>query len=197
MGVADDVRARALEWLARQGPAPAQPPPPPAQAAPPKAQPASPAEEGTQPVDLAVATAAALCRRFEGFYSTPYLCPAGVPTIGYGATYYEDGRAVTLRDPVITRQGAEALLLWHVRTVYLPAVRRLCPGVDHPGRLAALIDFAFNLGAGRLQASTLRQRVNAGRWADVPVELRKWVMGGGRVLRGLQLRREAEIGVLG
>lgn len=153
--------------------------------------------QGAQPTDLAVATAAALCRRFEGFYAAPYLCPAGIPTIGYGATYYEDGRPVTLRDPAITRARAEALLLWHVRTVYLPAVRRLCPGVDHPGRLAALIDFTFNLGTGRLQASTLRQRVNAGRWADVPAELRKWVMGGGRVLRGLQLRREAEIEVLG
>jgi lysozyme len=199
MGVADDVRVRALAWLARQSAAPAQPPPPPqpAPAASPKALATPEIVQSAQPVDLAVATAAALCRRFEGFYSKPYLCPAGIPTIGYGATYYEDGRRVTLRDPAITRERAEALLLWHVRTVYLPAVRRLCPAVDHPGRLAALIDFAFNLGTGRLQASTLRQRVNAGRWGDVPAELRKWVMGGGRVLRGLQLRREAEIEVLG
>lgn len=196
MGVADDVRARAMAWLARQGTAPAQPSPQPspATASPP---PTLEAGQGAQPADLAVTTAAALCRRFEGFYGQPYLCPAGIPTIGYGATYYEDGRRVTLRDPAITRQRAEALLLWHVRTVYLPAVRRLCPGVDHPGRLAALIDFTFNLGTGRLQASTLRKRVNADRWDDVPSELRKWVMGGGKVLRGLQLRREAEIGVLG
>jgi GH24 family phage-related lysozyme (muramidase) len=53
----------------------------------------------------AVELAAALCRRFEGFFSHPYLCPAGVPTIGYGATYYEDGRKVTLRDPPITESG--------------------------------------------------------------------------------------------
>lgn len=196
MGVTDDVRARALAWLAGRDTVPLGPAP--TQAATPATPPATPTQEGqgAQHADLAVTTAAALCRRFEGFFAQPYLCPAGVPTIGYGATYYEDGRRVTLRDPAITRERAEVLLLWHVRTVYLPAVRRLCPGVDHPGRLAALIDFAFNLGTARLQASTLRQRVNAGRWADVPAELRKWVMGGGKVLRGLQLRREAEIGVL-
>ena len=39
--------------------------------------------------------AAALCRQFEGFRSKPYLCPAGIATIGYGSTYYSDGRKVT------------------------------------------------------------------------------------------------------
>ena len=119
-----------------------------------------------------------------------------MPTIAYGATYYEDGTAVTLRDPAIPRERAEALLLWMVRTRYLPAVLRLCPGVDNPQRLAALIDFAFNLGAGQLKASTLRRKVNAGEWGDVPAELRKWVKGGGRVLRGLVIRREAEASLI-
>ena len=140
----------------------------------------------------AVAVAAALARRFEGLYLTPYLCPAGVPTLAYGASYYEDGSRVQLTDPPITKERAEALLLWMLRTVYLPAVMRLCPSVDTPGRIAALIDFAFNLGAGNLKNSTLRRRVNTGDWASVPTELRKWNKGGGRILRGLTLRREAE-----
>lgn len=143
-------------------------------------------------VGLAVEVAAALARRFEGFMPHPYLCPAGVPTIGYGATYYEDGRAVKLTDPPITRARAEALLLWAVRTRYLPAVLRLCPNVDTPERLAALIDFAFNLGAGNLRASTLRRKVNAGDWDAARVQVMRWVIGGGRVLRGLVRRREAE-----
>ena len=143
-----------------------------------------------------VAVVAALCRRFEGLYLRPYMCPAGVPTIGYGATFYEDRRRVTLADAPITEQRAEALLLWHVRRVYLPAVLRLCPNVTEPGLLAALIDFTFNLGEGRLQASTLRRKVNAAELQAVPTELRKWVRGGGRVLRGLVLRREAEIALL-
>lgn len=145
---------------------------------------------------LAVRVAAALARRFEGLFLSPYLCPAGIPSIGYGATYYEDGTRVTLTDPKITPARAELLLLWMVRTVYLPAVLKLCPNVDTPERLAALIDFAFNLGAGNLRASTLRKRVNAGRWGDVPTEIRKWNMGGGRVLRGLVLRREAEASLI-
>ena len=147
-------------------------------------------------IELAVAVAAALARRFEGCYLTPYLCPAGVPTIGYGATYYDDGTSVTLLDPSITRERAEALLLWLVRTRYLPAVLRLCPGVDNPQRLAALIDFAFNLGAGALKSSTLRRKVNAGAWDEVPAELRKWVKASGKVLRGLFLRREAEVALV-
>ena len=142
---------------------------------------------------IAIEIAAALARRFEGCYLRPYLCPAGMPTIGYGATYYEDGTRVTLFDAPITRERAESLLLWMVRTRYLPAVLRLCPGIDSPERLAAIIDFTFNLGAGNLQASTLRRRINAGQWDDVPSELRKWIKGGGRVLAGLVKRREAEV----
>ena len=135
-----------------------------------------------------------MIRRFEGLFLVPYLCPAGVPTIGYGATYYEDGTRVTLHDVPITRERAEALLLWHVKTVYLPAVLRWCPAVIHetPGRVAALIDWTFNLGSGNLRASSLRRRVNAAAWDLVPDELRKWSKARGRVLRGLTARREAE-----
>ena len=140
----------------------------------------------------AIELAAALCRRFEGLYLRPYMCPAGVPTIGYGATYYEDGTRVTLKDPPITRERAEALLLWMVRTVYLPAVAKLCPGIDSPSRAAAIIDFTFNLGSGNLRMSTLRRRVNESRWDAVPGELMKWVLAGGRALPGLVRRREAE-----
>ena len=142
--------------------------------------------------DLAVSVAAALCRRFEGFRPRPYLCPAGVPTIGYGSTRYLSGVAVQLTDPAITRETADALLLASVRRIYLPAVLVLCPGVSHPYRLAALIDWTYNLGSGNLRASTLRRRVNAGRWDQVPAELRKWARGGGKILPGLVARRAAE-----
>lgn len=142
--------------------------------------------------------AAALCRRWEGWFSAPYLCPAGVPSIGYGATYYPDGRAVKLTDPPISRDAGERMLLLMIRRTYQPAVLRLCPGLanESPERLAAIIDFTFNLGAGRLQASSLRRRLNAGEWDQVPAELRKWVIGGGKVLRGLVLRREAEVALV-
>ena len=147
-------------------------------------------------IDPALSVALALMRRFEGLYLTPYLCPAGVPTIGFGATYYEDGTRVTLFDAAITRERAEQLLINTVRAVYLPQVMRLCPGIDNANRLAALIDFTFNLGASALKHSTLRRKLNAGAWDAVPAELRKWVKGGGKVLRGLVIRREAEAALI-
>lgn len=142
---------------------------------------------------VAIKVAAALARKFEGCYLTPYICPAGVPTIGFGATYYENGEHVQLTDPPITKDRAEKLLLWMIETKYLPAVLKYCPSVDDPIKLAGLIDFTFNLGAGNLKNSNLRRAVNAGQWDLVPTEYRKWVRGGGRVLKGLVIRREADI----
>jgi lysozyme len=136
--------------------------------------------------------AARLAKRFEGLSLTPYLCPAGVATIGYGSTRYEDGTAVTLVDPPITQDRARALLLRQICVDYLPAVVRLCPGADTPERAAALTDFAYNLGVGALRSSTLRRKVNAGQWGEVPEQLGRWVYGGGRRLRGLVRRRQAE-----
>lgn len=144
--------------------------------------------------DIEVATA--LSKHFEGFYPKPYLCPAGIPSIGFGATYYEDGRRVTLADPPITRERALELLAFHLSRVYLPAVRKLCPQIDKAARRGAIADFALNEGAGRLKGSTLRRKINAGEWGDVPAELRKWTRAGGKVLKGLVLRREAEIGCI-
>lgn len=143
-----------------------------------------------------VNVAAALCRKFEGLYLTPYLCPAGIPTIGFGATYYEDGTSVKLSDPAITKEYAESLLIYMVKTRYLPSVMQLCPNIDTAERAAAVIDFTYNLGAGKLKASTLRKRINEGNWDAVPTELRKWVIGGGKPLKGLIKRREAEISLL-
>lgn len=141
----------------------------------------------------AVEVAKILIRKWESLRLRPYLCPAGVPTIGYGATYYEDGTRVTLKDDPITKERAEALMVWMVKTVYLPTVLKLCPNIDSPERLAAIIDFTFNLGSARLATSNLRRRINAGEWEKVPKELRKWVWASGKPLKGLKLRREDEI----
>lgn len=134
----------------------------------------------------------ALLERFEGLRLRPYLCPAGVATIGLGSTRYLDGKPVRLADPAITREHAYLLARQQLLTDYLPQVLALCDQIDSPQRLAAITDFAYNLGVGALRASTLRRRIQAGRWDLVPTELRKWVRGGGRVLPGLVKRREAE-----
>jgi lysozyme len=70
----------------------------------------------------------------------------------------------------------------------------LCPGLatESNKRLSAIVDFAYNLGLGRLKASTLRKKINAESWQAACSELRKWVWAGGKKLAGLILRREAE-----
>jgi lysozyme len=132
-----------------------------------------------------------LVRRFEGLRLRPYLCPAGVPTIGYGATTYEDGRRVKLTDPAIAPERAEALLTHQILRRFLPATQRLCPGADSSDRLAALVDFAFNLGEGQLAASTLRRKVNAQDWPAAREQHLRWNRAAGRVLPGLVARCQA------
>lgn len=140
----------------------------------------------------AIEIAIELEKRFEAIRLRPYLDAVGVPTIGIGATYYEDGRNVTLLDDPITRERALQLCAWMTEKVYLPAVMSLCPNIQSPARLAAIIDFTFNLGSNALKHSTLRRKINAEMWGDVPKELLKWNKAGGRVLNGLTARRKAE-----
>lgn len=142
--------------------------------------------------ELAVATALELIKRFEGYRSRPYLCPAGIPTIGYGSTYYLNGLRVTLFDDPIDEHTAYVLCVNQVKTMYLPAVLKLCPKLRDPKRLAAIIDFTFNLGPNALAASTLRRRINEENWSAVRTELMRWVMAAGRTLAGLVRRRKAE-----
>ena len=141
--------------------------------------------------------AAELCRRFEGFRSKPYLCPAGVPTIGYGSTYYADGRKVTLQDAPVTKEEADALLMAELQHTYAPGVLRLCPGLAaHPAKFNAIVDFCYNLGVGRLQTSTLRRKINAQDWDAAQEQLMLWTRGGGKVLPGLVKRRQAECALM-
>jgi lysozyme len=133
----------------------------------------------------------ALIKRFEGFSPTPYLCPAGWWTIGWGAIHGLDGQPVTVATPPVTKEEAEILLRRDV-AVAERAVLRLITVPLSDGRFDALASFAFNLGGGALQRSTLRRKVNREDHGDVPDEFRKWVWGGGRKLPGLIRRREAE-----
>jgi lysozyme len=143
----------------------------------------------------AVALAKTIAQHFEGLHRIgpdgliyPYLCPAGFPTIAWGHLLPSIDR------PPVTREQAEALLDADMGAAVLAAAR-LCPVLasEPPQRLAAVGDFVFNLGAGRLHASTLRRRINQKNWTEAARELRRWVRGGGRVLPGLVARREAEV----
>lgn len=137
-----------------------------------------------------------MAKRFEGFErrvksstpvtAVPYICPAGFWTIGYG-------HLCDPKHPPTTEMEAEVYLARDLQTA-LAATLRYCPVLasEPEGRLAAIVDFTFNLGAGRLQTSTLRRRINQRDWLRAVQELRRWVYGGGKVLPGLVTRREAE-----
>ena len=141
-----------------------------------------------------------LAKRFEGFErkvksgieitAVPYICPAGFWTIGYG-------HLCDPKHPPITEAKAEVYLACDVQAA-LVATLRCCPvlATEPEGRLAAIIDFTFNLGAGRLQTSTLRRRINQRDWQQATRELRRWIYGGGRPLPGLISRRNREAALL-
>lgn len=133
-----------------------------------------------------------LAMAFEGFYPKAYLCPAGIPTQGYGHL------VKSLDVPPITKEQAEEWLAEDLQDA-LRGTLALCPILMTAPEewLGAIVDFVFNLGSGRLQVSTLKRKINAELWDDVPIELRRWVYGGGRKLKGLVLRREAEAAFFG
>ena len=138
-----------------------------------------------------------LCKQFEGFRAKPYLCPAGIPTIGFGSTYYADGKKVTMQDEPMEPATAESLLLHELEHTYLPGVLRHCPILATDERkLNAIVDFAYNLGVGRLQTSTLKRKINEQDWEGAQEQLMLWVRGGGKVLPGLVRRRTAESALL-
>jgi lysozyme len=130
-----------------------------------------------------------LIRRFEGCHLMPYICPAGVWTCGWGSTGFDvfPGR------PWTQQYADQRLEQDAIR--FARGALAACPRLEGAA-LCAIADFAYNLGLGRLQASTLRRRLNAGDTAAAKVELAKWVNGGGRKLPGLVLRRAAEAALL-
>ena len=151
-----------------------------------------------------------LCKRFEGLARVgsdglvyPYICPAGHPTQGYGTVFRPDGRKVTMDDPPITRQVAEQWLKVDLLNTYAPGVVRQCPILltlaltqSDWAKFNAIVDFAYNLGVGRLQTSTLRRKINAQDWDAAKEQLMLWVRGGGRILPGLVRRRQAECALM-
>jgi lysozyme len=127
-----------------------------------------------------------LIKSFEGFSPTVYLCSAGVPTIGYGHAI-KHGESFTS----ITEEDAENILAKDVE-IAEKGVLRLINVPLSDGQFNALASFSFNLGTGALQRSSLRLKLNRGEYVDASDEFMKWVRAGGKVVKGLVRRREAE-----
>jgi lysozyme len=132
----------------------------------------------------------------EGFKPTLYNDPANHCTIGFGHLVHKgpcNGSDPAEREFLngITRPRAEELLRQDVRT-FERAVSRLVTVPLTQGQFDALVDFAYNLGAATLERSTLLAKLNAGDYAAVPAELRRYTKAGGQVQPGLVRRRERE-----
>jgi lysozyme len=133
-----------------------------------------------------------LIKRFEGFRSAPYKCPAGVPTIGYGATFYPNGKKVTMSDKSITEADATELLQ-SMLVRFEQYVDSYCIDTITQNQFDALVSFCYNLGPANLKGSTLLKKVNANpKDETIRAEFMKWTKAGGRTLKGLVTRRTAE-----
>lgn len=129
----------------------------------------------------------------ETFKAKPYLCPAGIPTIGYGSTCYENGTKVTLKNTPITEQRAIAMLKCHIDKIVAPTIKKLIKTELNQNQYDALCSFIYNVGDGNFKSSTLLKKVNANRFdPTIQNEFMKWVHAGGKVLKGLVTRRMKE-----
>ena len=133
-----------------------------------------------------------LIKSFEGLSLKPYLCPAKIPTIGYGNTFYEDGKKVTLQDPAITQERATKLLQFTL-VKFEQCVDSCCSDSISQNQFDALVSFCYNVGPANLKASTLIKKVNSNvNDPAIRTEFLKWNKAGGKTLSGLIRRREAE-----
>lgn len=128
-----------------------------------------------------------LIQRFEGCRLTAYRCPAGVPTIGWGETLnVKDG-------DTWAQEQADAVLRQRVGQFILATLKR-CPQLLHepPERLAACVSLAYNIGTGAFGASGVCRKTARRDFTGAADAFLLWNKGGGRVLSGLTLRRQAE-----
>lgn len=134
----------------------------------------------------------ALIKEFEGYHKAQpdgscvaYLCPAGVPTIGWGCT---EGVKLGMR---WTREEAEAGLLRELAKAQAAVVRLVTVPINQQ-QFDALVSFTYNVGIGAIQRSTLLRKLNRHDYDGAEREFSRWTRGGGRVLRGLVRRRKRE-----
>ena len=133
-----------------------------------------------------------LIKKFEGLSLKPYLCSAGIPTIGFGNTFYENMKKVTLQDETITEERADSLFNFLVTTNYVNVVNRLVIVDINQNQFDALVSFVYNLGSGNFEKSTLLKKVNQEDFIGASLEFEKWNRASGKVLNGLTKRRLAE-----
>lgn len=133
-----------------------------------------------------------LITKFEGLSLKPYLCSAKIPTIGYGNTYYPDGKRVTLLDKEITKKEAFDMFK-EVANRFAKRVDELVTSNLNQNQFNALVSFAYNVGTGNFASSTLLKKVNKNpNDMTIKDEFLRWNKAGGKVINGLTNRRNEE-----
>jgi lysozyme len=133
-----------------------------------------------------------LVKSFEGFFSKPYLCPAKVPTIGYGTILYPNGEKVALNDTPCTVEQATEWMQFELNQK-AKEVDAMTTDTVTQSQFDALVSFAYNCGSNALKGSTLLKRVNANpNDATIRDAFMMWVKADGKTLNGLVRRRTAE-----
>ena len=130
-------------------------------------------------------------KHYEGCKLEAYLCSAGKVTIGYGNTFYADGKPVKMGDRITLKQAED--LLPNIVLKFAQGVDRLVKKELLQCEFDALVSFAYNCGLGNLEKSNLLREVNKkGSALKIETEFLKWNKGGGKVLEGLTRRRKTE-----
>lgn len=133
-----------------------------------------------------------LIKKYEGLKLAPYLCPANIPTIGYGSTFYSNGVKVKMADAPIT-EGKASELLRNLLITFEKGVDSFTTDLVSQNQFDALVSFAYNCGLSNLKSSTLIKKVNINpNDPTIKAEFLKWNRGGGKVLAGLTKRRQEE-----
>jgi lysozyme len=150
----------------------------------------------------------AIIKKYEGFYSKPYLCPALLWTIGYGHVLYPEQARLPLNKRKEWLIHPNDNRIWNkdeINDLLIKDLARFERGVTMlfpvsyrftQGLFDALVSFAFNCGTGLLQRSTVRSALLRGDKEMAGEALLKYCRGGGKILRGLQLRRQDEYNLM-
>lgn len=133
-----------------------------------------------------------LIKSFEGYRSKAYLDSSGIPTIGYGNTYYPDGRKVRLNDPPINESMSNQLLIESLKVFESGVIDSITSRINQ-NQFDALVSFAYNIGLSNFRRSTLLKKLNVNpNDKSIRDEFLRWNKSSGKVLSGLTRRRESE-----
>ena len=132
---------------------------------------------------------------FEGFSAKPYLCSAKIPTIGYGNTYYTDGKRVTLLDKEITKVQAFEMFKT-IADRFASVVSKLVTSPLNQNQFNALVSLAYNIGTGNFASSTILKKVNKNHNdITIALEFKKWNKVNKKEVAGLTRRRNYEANI--